>query len=263
MASHNLRVYGGRLLSWRFQRRTELLASEASILRRLGAEFSNAEILDVGVGGGRTTAHLAQLSAKYTGIDYSPRMIAACRARYPTLAFEVCDARNLSRFADGRFGLVFFSLNGIDYVGHRERLEVLRETFRVLSTKGAFIFSSHNRDAALTKRPWKLSRLPFGVNPIKKPLNFLERLVSYPIAIGNYLLNRRHERQSEEYAILNDSANDYQMLTYYISIERQIAQLKSTGYTAIDVVGFDGRRLSPSEYGGCKKDPFLHYVCRR
>lgn len=263
MASHNLVVYRGRLLSWWFQRRTELLAPEASILRRLGPGLSNAEILDIGVGGGRTTAHLVRLSPKYTGIDYSPRMISRCKARYPALSFEVCDARDLSRFGDGRFDLVLFSFNGLDYVSHPERLKVLGEIRRLLSKGGAFIFSSHNRDFARTKRPWDLTHLPLGISPVRNPLKFFGRVVSYPIGIKNYVVNRRREWHSEEYAILNDAANNYQMLTYCISVERQIAQLTSAGYAAIDVVGFDGRWLPPTEYGECREDPFLYYVCRR
>src|SRR5580700_386044 len=87
IARHNLGIYRGRLLSWRFRRRTELLAPEASILRRLGPSLTGSEVLDIGVGGGRTSAHLVQLGVKYTGIDYSPSMIARCKSRYPALEF--------------------------------------------------------------------------------------------------------------------------------------------------------------------------------
>jgi SAM-dependent methyltransferase len=263
LSGHNMAVYRGRLLSWWFQRRTELQPSEASILCRLTPALSNAEVLDIGVGGGRTTAHLVKLGVSYTGIDYSARMIARCKARYPALAFEVCDARNLSRFAAGRFDFVLFSFNGIDCVSHAERLAVLEEIRRVLSNSGIFVFSSHNRDFGGMKPPWALSHLPFGINPFANSLKFFGRIACYPIGIGNYLLNRKHQQQNDEYAILNDAANNYQMLTYCISVKKQLAQLRSAGYGAVEVVGVDGRWLMASEYGRCTEDPYLYYVCRR
>lgn len=263
LASHNLAVYRGRLLSWWFQRRTDLLPAESSIMRKLGPALSDAEVLDIGVGGGRTTAHLIRLGVRYTGIDYSPQMIARCKVRYPAVAFELCDARDLSRFAAGRFDFVLFSFNGIDFVSHPERFAVLDEIRRVLSNNGIFVFSSHNRDFADVKRPWALSHLPFGVNPLRDPLKFFTRIACYPIGIGNYLRNHKHERQNDEYAILNDLANNYQMLTYCISVEKQLAQLRRAGFAAVEVVGIDGHWLTASEYSRCTKDSYLYYVCRR
>lgn len=261
LASHNLAVYRARLLSWWFQRRTELLPAETSILRKLGPALSDAEVLDIGVGGGRTTAHLVRRGVRYTGIDYSPEMIARCKSRYPALTFEVCDARDLSRFGSGRFDFVLFSFNGLDYVSHAERLAVLDEIRRVLSQSGTFAFSSHNRDFGATKRPWAPTHLPFGINPLGDPLKFFGRIASYPVGIGNYFLNRKHERYNDEYAILNDAANNYQMLTYCISVEKQLVQLRRADFSAVEIVGIDGRWLTASEYGRCTEDPYLYYVC--
>jgi SAM-dependent methyltransferase len=262
ISTHNLGVYRGRLLSWWFKRRTDLFAPEVSILERLGPGLRGAEVLDIGVGGGRTTAHLVRLGLKYTGIDYSPQMIARCRTRYPAQTFEVCDARDLSRFAAGRFDLVFFSFNGIDYVSHVERLRVLEEIRRVLSRRGALVFSSHNREFKALQRPWALSHLPLRVNPFTNPLKFAAKAASYPVGIVNHLANRNAEWQGADYAILNDAANNYQMLTYCISVEKQIVQLREAAYDAVEVIGFDGRWLSASEYCGCTTDPYLYYICR-
>jgi SAM-dependent methyltransferase len=262
IATHNLAVYSGRLLSWRFQRRTELFAAEASILQRLGASFSNRNILDIGVGGGRTTNHLLKISRNYTGIDYSPRMIARCRERYPGLSFAVCDARDLSRFADGCFDLVFFSFNGIDCVDHVDRITVLREILRVLANGGAFVFSTHNRDFSAERTPWDPTHLPWRINPFSQPLRFVVRIVDYFAGIANYLLSHRREQQCEDYAIRSTDANNYRMLFYLISVPKQIQQLEKIGYGSIEVVDLDGHWLSAGEYGRCRH-PFLYYVCRR
>ena len=262
ISTHNLAVYRGRLLSWWFKRRTDLLAPEVSILDRIRPKLAGAEVLDIGVGGGRTTAHLIRLGVKYTGIDYSPQMIERCKTRYPSVDFEVCDARDLSRFAAGRFDLIFFSFNGIDYVSHEERIAVLGEMRRSLCAGGTLVFSSHNREFSETQRPWSLSHLPLTVNPITSPLKFAAKLASYPIGIVNHLTNRKDQWQGDEYAILNDAANNYQMLTYCISVGKQIAQLESAGFESVEVVGFDGRWLRSSEYNRCQTDPFLYYMCR-
>ena len=188
-------------------------------------------------------------------------MIARCKARYPTLSFKICGASDLSQFRDGCFDLVLFSFNGIDSISHRERLKVLREIKRILSKGGTFAFSSHNRDFADTARPWDATLL-LRKSPLSNPLKFLVRIVCYPIGIKNHLVNRKLEWQAEDYAIRNDLANNYQMLFYCISVEKQIAQLETAGYSAIDVVSCDGRWLPALGYRECVEDPYLYYVCR-
>ncbi|MDK2980739.1 MAG: hypothetical protein PWQ55_1086 [Chloroflexota bacterium] len=49
-------------------------------------------ILDLGCGTGALTAQLAQRSAHVLGVDASPDMIAAARAAFPQLDFQVMDA---------------------------------------------------------------------------------------------------------------------------------------------------------------------------
>src|SRR5437016_793364 len=57
-------------------------------------------ILDVGVGGGRTTPYLASLASHYVGIDYAEEMVQVCRKKFPSLTFKVLDAGDMSCFAD-------------------------------------------------------------------------------------------------------------------------------------------------------------------
>jgi SAM-dependent methyltransferase len=104
----------------------------------------NTSILDIGVGGGRTTPYLAELARHYVGIDYSEEMVRACRSRYPGERFELCDASDLTMFADETFDAVIFSFNGIDMLGPEERSRCFSEVARVLADNGKFIFSSHN-----------------------------------------------------------------------------------------------------------------------
>ena len=86
--------------------------------------------MDLGVGGGRTTAFLLQLSKDYVGIDFSNEMIERCRARFPATQFEVRDAQDLSGFEDQSFDFILFSCTGIDLVNHDQRLRILKEVRR-------------------------------------------------------------------------------------------------------------------------------------
>jgi SAM-dependent methyltransferase len=105
----------------------------------------NSDILDLGVGGGRTTPFLSTVARSYVGVDYSEPMILRCRERFPELEFHVLDASDLSRFSDGSFDVVVFSFNGIDYIyPYAARLSCLKEVLRVLRPGGIFIFSGHN-----------------------------------------------------------------------------------------------------------------------
>jgi cyclopropane fatty-acyl-phospholipid synthase-like methyltransferase len=40
-------------------------------------------VLDIGVGGGRTSPYLAGKASRYVGIDYAPEMLQVCREKYP------------------------------------------------------------------------------------------------------------------------------------------------------------------------------------
>ena len=48
-----------------------------------------AVLMDLGVGGGRTTPYLSSIASTYVGVDYSEEMIRACRTKCPMLRFEV------------------------------------------------------------------------------------------------------------------------------------------------------------------------------
>jgi len=246
-----------------YQQSTELQLPEAVILDRLRADFTRKRVLDIGVGAGRTTGHLLELSQHYIGLDYSSRMIESCRARYPGVSFMLCDARDLSLlFGKGSFDLVLFSYNGIDVLDHADRLKALSGIRDILSPTGAFVFSSHNLDyrrAHFTK-PWDPRLLPFDINPFVRPLPFVKKLATYPIGIANYLRVRKHERTETHYSILGDEAHKYNILTYYIAPRCQVAQLTELGFRDTWVIGLDGRSIGEAEYAGAIRDHWLYYV---
>lgn len=142
-----------------------------------------AAILDIGVGAGRTTPFLAAQASRYVGIDYVKAMVTTCIARYPQYSFFCTDATHLEEFEDASFNVVVFSFNGIDAIPTLEgRLRCLSAIYRVLTSDGIFIFSSHNA-RMLVKLPssenvgplralWRLARstiksLPQGVRLVR------------------------------------------------------------------------------------------------
>lgn len=108
------------------------------------------EVLDLGIGVGRTTPALAEGAARYVGLDFSSAMIDAARAAHPDRELVVGDAADLSAFDDASFDAVVFSFNGLDCLPDVEsRRACLAECRRVLRRGGTFIVSSHNPRAIM------------------------------------------------------------------------------------------------------------------
>jgi SAM-dependent methyltransferase len=129
-------------------------------------------ILDVGVGGGRTTPHLSINASVYVGVDYSEEMVKVCRRKFPQLKFEVADVSDLSEFPDASFDVVVMSFNTLDYVLPEEkRQRCLKECHRVLREQGTLIFSSHNPRSILVRPAWNRARLRAFAGKVVDPRN--------------------------------------------------------------------------------------------
>src|SRR5579864_5684849 len=129
-------------------------------------------VLDLGVGGGRTTAYLAKVASRYVGVDYSEAMISACKNKFPCLDFLLGDASNLSAFEDASFDAIVFSFNGLDsVVPDEKRSRCLRECWRVLRPAGVLIFSSHNPRSVLVRADWDRGRLRVFARRFISPQN--------------------------------------------------------------------------------------------
>lgn len=136
-------------------------AGELAAVLALAPTVRGEPMLDLGIGGGRTTTWSRLLTDDYVGVDITPAMVAAARGRHPEADLRVGDARDLSAFADARFGFVMFSFNGIDAVGHTDRAVVLREIARVLRPGGRVLLSTNNRDSpGFASTPWRRRKAP-------------------------------------------------------------------------------------------------------
>lgn len=248
----NQKVYDWRGNVLTYALRSALQEPERTILSLLKEDLPAMRVLDLGVGAGRTTGHFAPLAKEYLGVDSSPNMIAAARRRFPTLRerLVVGDARSLDDIADASFDFVLFSYNSIDYVGHEDRLVVLREIRRV-AREGAYLcFSSHNlRFLPSEFRPRGLSW--------RRPIHAAQRLYR------SLFLRRLNggdpidDLAGKDHALIRDTPR---LWTYYITPEAQLAQLADHGFADIRVFALqDGRELSTLTD---VTDPWLYYLCK-
>jgi SAM-dependent methyltransferase len=233
-------------------------AGEPTVVSRIAGEVAGRPVLDVGYGGGRTVPILTAISEDYIGIDYTPEMVAAAQARFPTVRLEHGDARDLSRFAAGSFALVFFSANGIDAVPHEGRDLFFREAHRVLQPGGVLTFSTHNLDHRNAGRaPWDpRQRWP------RDPRRVLRRLSRLPIAARAYLRNRRLASRGDGWAMLNTPLYDFGLVIHYASLTEVVRELSAAGFAGeVEVYDMFGDSLGPGDDTGATK--WFHLITRR
>ncbi len=166
LTDKNLTAYGKDDVVLHYEHASGLMPPEKYLFTKYVTLGMN--ILDIGVGGGRTTPFLCKGAKAYLGIDYSQAMVDACKRRFPEQHFAWGDATNLSDIGDGEYDLTIFSFNGIDSIPTNEgRIASLREMRRVTKKGGHIIVSSHNArqlasfpqlgGAGLLKSLWRLA----------------------------------------------------------------------------------------------------------
>src|SRR6266550_3749432 len=211
----NRRAYtSAPVRSW-YQELNVIQDAELAILKKISSTIKDKRLLDISIGGGRTTRLLLPISQDYVGIDYAPELVETARRRYPEANILCRDARDLIGFAAATFDFGLVSNNGLDYMVHADRIAVMHEIFRVLKQNGLFMFSTHNRNYEHFDRlPWQQG--------LSLDLNFLKNSAHALYHLPRHLRLKKHARESDAYAVINDNAHGYSLLTYYISINRQI-----------------------------------------
>ncbi len=216
--------------------------------------IADKNVLDIGCGSGRTTAILKNLSKEYVGLDYSLEMVESCKKRFPGVCFNNGDVREMSEFKDREFDCVIFSFNGLDSVSHNDRFKGLREIHRVLKQDGLFVFSSHNRNHRYAiSRP----KMEFSMTPCRLAGNFIKFFKS----MRNRFKNKSHQLFKDQYAIINDVAHNYAMLTYYIDKVHQVKQLDNMGFETIEMYDTLGNMLDLDSDD--KDSAWIYYVAKK
>ena len=235
----NQLVYSKRSALKVYANMPDIVPAEQIIFAQEQQRIETGPVLDIGVGAGRTTAFLAHRTNQYFGVDYSPAMIAYCRAHFsgnPASEFILADAASMPTLADASFPFILFSFNGIDSVTHEHRLRVLREIRRLLAKNGRFAFSAHNRAYAHIQRSPRFHR----------PLR-LRGIARTGVEIANHLRVRRQAHACREYELINDPPHLFSIVTYYIGRQAQIAQLEREGFRVLNVFDADGHIISDGD----------------
>ena len=234
-----------------------LQPAEQMILDRWSEHLLRFRMLDIGVGAGRTTQHFQPRVAEYVGIDVSSEMIDACKNRFPQLTasmFQVCDARDLSRFEDNSFDFILFSFNGIDYVSHNDRLRILTEVHRVGVSGAIFCFSSHNLQGFDRSFDFKAQ---WSFNPIATYTNLVMLAI---LRVLNHPLNPK-QIKGLSYAIVKDESHNFRLDTYYIRPQEQLNQLTEK-FNNIQVYSWrNDVELVTEPDRANNTDQWLYYVC--
>jgi ubiquinone/menaquinone biosynthesis C-methylase UbiE len=240
----NQRTYNSRDVVWSFSLRSALQPPESTILALLEPHLPGARVLDVGVGGGRTALHLLPRAREYTGIDYAPRMVAACRRRFPQHSerFHLGDARCLDGHRSDAYDFVMFSYNGIDYLSHADRLAALMELRRVTRSGGWFCMSSHNIEVLDVRLPPQ----PFSFAALTRALKL------------RMLNPGRDWTRRGAYTMVRDMLRT---VTYHVSATEQLSQLTAAGFVDVRVFDRSGEQLTLANAQG-SKDEWLYYLCR-
>jgi SAM-dependent methyltransferase len=216
-------------------------ASEQTAVASVSHLVRGGRILDIGIGTGRTTELLTLLTDAYVGIDYAPRRVEMCRQRFPGVDLRVGDVRDLTAFDDGSFELVFFSFNGIDYVSHDERTEVLAAFHRILAPGGVLAYSTLNRDGAShDERPWQLHRPGerLEITP-RKALRLAWLTATDPLRVvrrtRNWRWNRHRSAVGPEWSVRPLATLDFSLMQHFVSLRGLRAELATASLRIVSI----------------------------
>jgi len=265
-------LYNSKKIYNDYARRNYLEKPEIAILDELFYQLASMEMLDMGVGGGRTTSYFAPIAKSYIGADYASQMVKVCREKFKDkYKFIESDVRSMDEFEDNSFDFVLFSFNGIDSFGHQDRLKALKEIRRVLKNNGYFCFSSHNLNWKNLHNlfSFKLndynSKNMYGItNSIKRQTYLFKikyRAFRLPLLNKSFkmadLIARLREK---DYGHIYDNSLNGKAKIYYISYHEQLRQLERAGFMEIFSYSRNGPKTTDEEE--LNNGGWIYYLCK-
>ena len=226
---HNRKAYDSRQAIRAYSSAGGLTLQEELCLG-LVPKARRRSVLDMGIGGGRTSEALCREFSEYVGFDYSPSQVEMAKHTFPALDIRLMDARDFE--FNRQFDCLFFSFNGIDYVLPQDRLKILERVASHTAKGGYFIYSTHNL-AFKRVQPW-LNRL--FVAEIVHPRRWM-------ILLSNRLRNfwKQRDNTMSGWALLNDPGLRFGLLTVYVDMEKEQQLLKRYGFETVAIIG-NGKR---------------------
>lgn len=238
-----------------YSRVDQLQKPEQTILNLLKPRLSSMRMLDLGIGGGRTTVHFAPLVQEYVGSDYAENMIDACINRFPDagdhVRFEVIDATDMKGVPDDYFDLILFSFNSIDCVAPEDREKVFQEALRVGRKGGYFAFSTHN-----------LRYLPY-MYALKWHSRWRDFLYQFYRTFMLFYYNGFPGKyKKEDLAIIRNGIEHFSLNIFYIKPEKQIEILMQNGFSNIRTFSIKtGKEIPHSQLPSLTREAWIYYLC--
>jgi ubiquinone/menaquinone biosynthesis C-methylase UbiE len=243
-----LDAFGATYLEW----------PEIMLLHELAED--RLEMLDLGIGAGRTSVFFKPIAKRYVGVDIAEGMIERCRQRFDglgnkeNLSLEVADATNLREFEDASFDVVLFSFNGLDCVPESGRDDCFRSIMRVLRPGGRFVFSAHNLRFVDHYYEMKKCRGPRSLNIELRRLS-MNKKVNGPVEA---LLARDQVSFWDGFY-----ADQPELKHVFVKPEHQVNELKRLGFSDVRVVSRkNGRTIDTGEMTKTR-EPWVYFFCRR
>ena len=252
----NFELYNSRQGVDLYLKDDDLQPAERMVLDELRDELPHMDVLDAGVGTGRTTPFLAPHAQSYRALDYAPRMVEAARARFPALDIRVADAAALDFIDAESIDLVLFSYNGLDCLSGERREQALREFWRILRPAGHLIFSSHNLNFLpdLTRG----FRSGLSLNPTRL-LRSLKRFL-------RFLVRNHHPTYSADLtsALVFERQLGFEFPLLFVRPDFQLAELRRLGWRAARALACDSASILDTPEALRDADcPWVYYSCRK
>jgi ubiquinone/menaquinone biosynthesis C-methylase UbiE len=233
----------------------DLQKPEQTIVNLLRDQLPHMRMLDLGIGGGRTTVHFEPLVYEYLGSDYAENMVDACIKRFPNVGertrFEVIDATNMAGVPNGYYDLVLFSFNSIDCVAPEDRDKVFQEALRVGKPGGYFVFSSHNL---------RYLRTMYRLKWYKRLNELLYQFYRTAMLIYYNGLPGKYDRA--DYAVIRNGIEHFSLNIHYIKPELQVKHLEKMGFKSIRAFSYKtGAEIAPAQLNTLRNDAWVYYLC--
>lgn len=234
-------------------------AGEAAALAAV-RDHARGDVLDIGIGGGRTVGLLEPAARSYVGVDISAEMLALARDRFPGVDLREGDAVGLAGLPDHAFDLVVFSFNGLDAVGHSDRQTALAAMTRVVRPGGRVLFSSLNLDGvSFDERPLRLAGGPRS----PRFRYHVAQALRHPSTLVRSVVNYRHTREEAVdgpgWGMRPMRAHEFRFVVHFATIEETVAEARAAGLEVVAAFADDGR---PLDRGAAHTDAdYVHFVC--